>query len=221
MTASDTRSVYSRLLALLLVLLTLAGCGGGDDDETEVDRPQQTGAADGMAAYEVEGGGFTISVPEDWKAANIDEILDEGALEDLRAENPELARQVEQFAQPGSPVKFVALDPDVQDDFATNANVYVEEVPAGVTRDQYFDANLDNITEAFGDPEQERVTLPGGEALRLAYEQDATADRPLAIVQYLLFENGTGYVITYTTLPDRSDEYAETFDASARTFALL
>lgn len=220
MTASDTLSVYSRLLAVLLVLLALAGCGGGDD-EHEAEQPQKTGEAEGLAAYEVASGGFTLSVPEEWKAANIDEILDEGALERLREEDPELARQVEPFAQPGSPVKFVALDPDVQDDFATNANVYVEEVPAGVTRDQYFDASVDNITEAIGAPEQERVTLPAGEALRLSYVQEIASGRQVAILQYLLFEGETGYVITYTTLPDRSAEYAETFETSARTFGLL
>jgi hypothetical protein len=212
-----------RALALLLFLVALAGCGGGDDDEgaTATDRPAQTGEADGMAAYEVASGGFTISVPEDWKAANIDEILNEGALEELRAEDPDLAQQVEQFAQPGSPVKFVALDPEIQDDFATNANVYVEKVPEGVTREQYFDANVENLTQAFGAPEQEPVTLPGGESLRLSYEQDTGAGPTVAIVQYLLFEEGTGYLLTYTTLPNRSSEYAETFDASARTFALL
>jgi hypothetical protein len=222
MTASGTHSVYSRVVALLLVLLAFAGCGGDDDQpEAETDRPQQTGETDGMAAYDVASGGFTISVPENWKAANIDEILDEDALEELRAEDPELARQVEQVAQPGSPVKFLALDPDIQDDFATNANVLVEEVPEGITRDQYFEASVDNITKAIGAPEQERVTLPGGESLRLAYEQDTGAVPTVAIVQYVLFEQGAGYVLTYTTLPDRSAEYAETFEASARTFALL
>jgi hypothetical protein len=220
MTASGTVPVYSRLLAVLLALLALAACGGGDD-EPEAQEPQMTGEADGLAAYAVESGGFTLSVPKEWKAANVDEILDDNALDELREEDPELARQIEAFAEPGSPVKFVALDPDVQDDFATNVNVYVEEVPAGVTRDQYFDASVENITEALGAPEQERVTLPAGEALRLAYEQEIPSGRRLALLQYLLFERETGFVITYTTLSDRSSGYAETFEASARTFAFL
>ena len=148
-------------------------------------------------------------------------MIDEGTLDEIRKEDPELADQIEPIAQPGSPVKFVAIDPDVQDDFATNANVYVEEVPEGVTREQYFDATLQQVTEALGAPEQEQVTLPAGEALRLSYEQEIASGRKIAILQYILFENGTGYVITYTTLPDRSSEYAETFESSARTFALL
>ena len=214
-------SVYSRAFAVLLVLVTLVACGGGGDDEPEAAQPQKTGEENGLAAYEVESGGFTISVPQQWKTANIDEVIDEGTLDEIRKEDPELADQIEPIAQPGSPVKFVAIDPDVQDDFATNANVYVEEVPAGVTREQYFDATLQQVTEALGAPEQEQVTLPAGEALRLSYEQEIASGRKIAILQYILFENGTGYVITYTTLPDRSSEYAETFESSARTFALL
>ena len=200
--------------------MTLVACGGGDD-EPEAAQPQKTGEENGMAAYEGESGGFTISVPQQWKTANIDEVIDEGTLDEIRKEDPELADQIEPIAQPGSPVKFVAIDPDVKDDFATNANVYVEEVPAGVTREQYFDATLQHVTEALGAPEQEQVTLPAGEALRLSYEQEIASGRKIAILQYILFENGTGYVITYTTLPDRSSEYAETFESSARTFALL
>ena len=202
------------------MLVTLVACGGGDD-EPEAAQPQQTGEENGLAAYEVESGGFTISVPQQWKTANIDEVIDEGTLDEIRKEDPELADQIEPIAQPGSPVKFVAIDPDVKDDFATNANVYVEEVPAGVTREQYFDATLQQVTDALGAPEQEQVTLPAGEALRLSYEQEIASGRKIAILQYILFENGTGYVITYTTLPDRSSEYAETFESSARTFALL
>jgi hypothetical protein len=219
MTASGTLSVYSRAFAVLLLLLTLAACGGGDD-EPESAQPERTGEQNGLAAYEVASGGFSISVPEEWKAANIDEVIDEDALDEIRKEDPELAEQIEPIAQPGSPVKFVAIDPDIQDDFATNTNVYVEEVPEGVTRDQYFDATIQQITEALGAPEQEQTTLPAGETLKLAYEQTA-GGRKIAILQYILFENGTGYVITYTTLPDRSSEYADTFETSARTFALL
>jgi hypothetical protein len=213
-------SVYSRLLVILLLVPALAGCGGGED-KPAAEQPQKRGETEDLAAYEVESGGFTLSVPREWKAVNIDEILDAGGLDALREEDPELARQVEPLAQPGSPVKFVAIDPDVQDDFATNANVYVEETPAGVTRDQYFDASVDRISEAIGAPEQERTSLPAGEALRLSYEQELASGRRLAMLQYLLFENETGYVITYTTLPDRSAEYAETFETSARSFGLL
>ena len=72
-----------------------------------------------------------------------------------------------------------------------------------------------------GAPEQEPVTLPAGQALRLTYEQEIGSGPQLAILQYLLFENETGYVISYTTLPDRLAEYAETFEASAQSFGFL
>jgi hypothetical protein len=221
MTASDMGSVYSRVIAVLLVLLALAACGGGDD-EPAAEQPEKTGESGGLAAYDVPAGGFSLSVPTSWKAATIDEVLDEEGLERVRQEDPELARLIEPLAQPGSPVKFVALDPNVREEFATNVNVYVEDVPEGVTRQEYFDVSVDNLSEAVGagSIEQGTVQLPAGEARRVAFEQEA-AGRQIAQLAYIVFEEGTGYVITYSTLPQFAEEYADTFESSAQTFRLL
>jgi hypothetical protein len=214
-------SVYSRVIAVLLVLLALAACGGGDD-EPAAEQPVKTGESGGLDAYDVPAGGFSLSVPTSWKAATIDEVLDEEGLERVRQEDPELARLIEPLAQPGSPVKFVALDPNVREEFATNVNVYVEDVPEGVTRQEYFGASVDNLSEALGAEsiEPETVQLPAGEARRVAYQQEA-AGRQIAQVSYIVFEEGTGYVITYSTLPQFAEEYADTFESSAQTFRLL
>jgi hypothetical protein len=214
-------SVYSRVTAVLLVLLALVACGGGDD-EPAAEQPEKTGESGGLAAYDVPAGGFSLSVPKSWKAATIDEVLDEGGLERVRQEDPELARLIEPLAQPGSPIKFVALDPNVREEFATNVNVYVEDVPEGVTRQEYFDASVDNLSEALRTEsiEQETVQLPAGEATRVTFEQEA-AGRQIAQLAYIVFEEGTGYVITYSTLPQFAEEYADTFESSAETFRLL
>jgi hypothetical protein len=221
MTASGMGSVYSRVIVVLLVLLALAACGGGDD-EPDAEQPEKTGESGGLAAYDVPAGGFSLSVPTSWKAATIDEVLDEEGLERVRQEDPELARVIEPLAKPGSPVKFVAIDPDVREEFATNVNVYVEDVPEGVTRQEYLGASVDNLSEALGAEslEQETVQLPAGEARRVTFEGEV-AGRKIAQLAYIVFEEGTGYVITYSTLPQFAEEYADTFESSAQTFRLL
>jgi hypothetical protein len=213
MTASGMGSVYSRVIAVLLVLLALAACGGGDD-EPAAEQPEKTGESGGLAAYDVPAGGFSLSVPTSWKAATIDEVLDEEGLERVRQEDPELARLIEPLAQPGSPVKFVALDPNVREEFATNVNVFVEDLPAGVTRQEYLDG------ASTGSLEQETVQLPAGEARRVTFEGEV-AGRKIAQLAYIVFEEGTSYIITYSTLPQFAEEYADTFESSAQTFRLL
>ena len=52
-------------------------------------------------------------------------------------ETPALAPYAQAFQGSDSVLKFVAVDPKVQDDFATNLNVIVEELSADATLDDY------------------------------------------------------------------------------------
>lgn len=219
MTASDTRSVYARLFALLLVLLALGACGGGDDDEGG----EKVGEAGGLAQFEVESGGFTIGVPEGWETASADDVFDEGTLDRMREETPDLAPYLDALSGEDSVIKFIAFDPENSEDFTTNLNVVVEPTPTGISRDEYFEGSRKTIERILGptDIEEERVDLPAGEATRLTYVHSMNAEGlELLAIQYLLYEDSTGYTLTYTTLPPQRSAREPEFERSARSFRI-
>jgi hypothetical protein len=208
--------VYVRLLAVLVAAAAFAACGGGDDEPTRI------GESDGLATYEVESSGFSIGVPTAWQAVNADEAFTEETLDSMREADPELAPFIDAIAAPDSPIKLVAIDPDAEEGFATNLNVVVERPPASVTREQYFDASTAQL-ESFDLTEfdEELVELPAGEALHITYEDSrGGVDQPLAVAQYVLFENGTGFTLTYTTLAAALASHRDDFEESARSFRI-
>jgi hypothetical protein len=207
------------LLAVALAACLLPACGSGEDADEE---PQKVGASGDLTTYEVGSAGFSVAVPRDWRTVSADKAFTEDELREIKAEDPGLAPFLDALEGPDSLVKLLAFDPDVEGGFATNLNVLVEPVTIDITREQYFEATVSNVRQQFGpEVEQERVDLPAGEALHLTYEQSRSAgDGPIATVQYILFENETGYVLTYTTLPPRLPESADDFERSARTFEL-
>jgi hypothetical protein len=222
MTASDMGSVYSRVIAVLLVLLALAACGGGDD-EPAAEQPEKTGESGGLATYEVASFGFSIGVPSDWTALSADEALDDEVLDAIRENDPELAPIVDQIGREDSPIKLFALAPEPDDGFTTNLNVVViEDVPEGTTREDYFAASTNQIEDlgATG-AEEERTDLPAGEALVLRYEHRlGGAAQPLAALQYVLLENGIGYTLTYTALASAAERHTADFERSAQSFRI-
>ena len=43
---------------------------------------------------------------------------------------------------------------------------------------------------------------------------------PIAVVQYILFEGGKGYTLTFSTLPDELSRHTAAFERSARSFTI-
>ncbi len=189
--------------------LALAGCGGGGETATE--------------RHEVDAHGFALSVPADWRPLKAGEVLEGEEVDEFRRENPEVAAYVDAVAGPDSPVKFLAVDPKVEDDFATSVNVVVLEV-GEATLDTWADAavaELEALGTTTGGIARERLHLPGGECLRLAYRQRFALDggeRVVSTRQYGFVAGGRAYVVTFTTLPDHEGRYADTFGTAARSF---
>lgn len=216
-------------LALLFAVVLLAGCGGADDESEPTPTPTGTTTAEAgdLELYELSSEGFAIGLPASWTATSVEKIRDSGTLEEIQEENPNLAPYLDELRQPGSPMKLVALDPELREEFATNVNVIVEDLPEGTTAEQYEQANLANIEEGIeieGEIAEERVALDSGEALRAEYTHSASLGgerRSFATVQFFVTGDERGYVITYTTVPSALADYEPEFDASARSFRLL
>jgi hypothetical protein len=208
--------VYSRVLGVLLVVLAVTGCGGSDDE------PRKVAEEAGLTTYEVASSGFSIGVPSDWRAVSADEALDEETLDAIREADPELGPFIDQIGAADSPIKLVAVDPDVENGFATNLNVVVSELPSGATREDYF-TSLAPQLEELGVTEftEDLVDLPAGEAQHVTYEhQRAGADQPLAVVHYVLVEEGVGYTLTYTTPAAGLEDRLAEFERSAGSFRI-
>lgn len=214
----------ARVLACLAGVLLAVGCGG--DGGSEAEQPKKTGTVGDLATYEVSSAGFTIGVPRDWDAVSADEIFSGETLDDFIEENPDFEAYREALSSPDSPFKFIAVDPDVQDDFATNVNVVVSPVPQSVTFEQYREASRAEIEALARDNpvDEQIVTLPAGQAFRLEYDSEFTQSgqaRTLATLQYGFLHDSTSYVVTFTTLPRLEGDYADEFDESIRSFRFL
>jgi hypothetical protein len=224
MTASFMKQVYLRALWVSLVVLAalaLSGCGGGGGGSggaTGADAPQKSGTDAGYSTHTVSSQQFSLAVPTGWKTASVDKVLNDAAIDQMTANNPSLGSAIKELGKPSSFIKFLAFDPETKNNFATNVNVGVTDVPSGVTAQQFYDANLAQIEQVFGiaTPANEEVTLPAGPALRLNYEQEGPPK--IATQQYLVLGDGKGYILTFTTLPELTSEYAPIFERAARSF---
>ena len=201
---------------LAVVLFGMLACSRSDES---TETAQKSGSANGYSTYTIESQGFSIAVPDSWKTASSDELLDDESLEELREKSPALGEAVDQLGDPDATIKFVAFDREVSNNFATNLNVGLIALPDNVTERDFFYANLAEIKDAVGkSPAKEEVDLPAGHALHIKWVLPGLDGAPLAD-QYLLFAPGRAYVLTYAALSDRVDEYAEIFQKSAETFS--
>ena len=208
-----------KVLALALVV-ALSACGGGGGD----------GGAEATAAatkvHAVPENGFSVAVPSGWNAVKPGEVLSDEDLENFRSENPEIRAYIDAISGPDSPIKFLAFDPAGKEEFATNLNVVVLPLSAGVTFAAWAKAaaaEIDGLPTRSGPVEEDRVELPAGEALRLSYDQKfqvGDADKTVATLQYGLVGEGRAYILTFTTLPEQEASYDEAFRAAAGSFRI-
>jgi hypothetical protein len=189
------------------------------------EQPKERGTVAGFTTYEVSSANFSIAVPQSWRTFTAEEAFgDSEALDQLERENPEFAQYRDALSDPRSPMKLVAVDPNVRGGFATNVNVIAQKVSDDFSFEDFAQQSEAEIRQLAGmstGMQTKVVELPAGRAQRLSYQATFTLngqERSISTLQYGLVADGWLYVITYTTLPQHADEYRNDFERSVSLF---
>ena len=180
-----------------------------------------TGSAAGAQRFErhvVPGHGISLTVPAPWVV--VDSRLPRSVVDRLSRENPRLAPFLTGLSQPGTPIRFIALDPQVRDGFATNVNVVVVPVSGNLTLSQFQKALTSELrTVGARNLRKSLVALGGTRAVRLSYRFQLRLGTTFTVqtLQYAFLRSGTSTVVTYTTLPKHTARYQPTFKRSAES----
>ena len=229
----------ARIAVLLALMMLVVACGGGresrsraDRVEPGIDRERAAGQmlADGMAgrtAAIVPSGfklrresrsGFSVAFPRAWKALDARDARFPGAAANLERYNPALVGYLRGLADPSSPLRLLAFDPDLHRGFATNANVFeVGLAPADVLRE------VRRLPSLRGVVRWRRVELPAGAAHRLeflrSYRWRGRRYR-LSTLQFTVARRDRTFVLVFSTPAELKRRYWPVFAASARSLTL-
>ena len=177
------------------------------------------GAAFGAERFQrhaVPGQSVSLEVPASWVA--VGSSLPQSLIDRISRQNPKLAPYLAQLGQPGSPMKFLALDPAVRNGFATNVNVVVVPVRSGTTFAGYRASLVSELRALVSGPiRQHVVTIAGARGLRVSYRFHFSLGgmRTVQTLQYGFLRGTRSVVVTFTTLPGLEAAYASTFARSA------
>jgi hypothetical protein len=199
---------YSQTMQRIAVLLAALVVGAA----AVVSAP----GAESFRRHAVPGHGISLSVPASWVASK--RGLSPAVVEQMARENPKLAPFIRGLGGSSSPMKFIALNPTVQNGFATNVNVVVVPVQPGITFEQYRQALVAELRAIVtGNIQQSVATIAGAQALRVSYRLRLSVGRVVTVqtLQYAFLRPGRSVVVTYTTLPGLASSYAATFRKSA------
>jgi hypothetical protein len=161
----------------------------------------------------VPGTQLRIALPAGWRL--IDHATALALIRRVGSLNPQMAALVQAFAQKGSLIRLVALDPSSRQGFATNVNVVVERAPVASVADavRLELPVLRQVLHPIG-LRQRTTRAAGRPAVTVTYEarfNEPTGPTLVAEQQVYIVSAGKLYVLTLTTLPSRRASYAATF----------
>jgi len=224
--ASIARTV-SLIVACALAACTQTGSGtptssaAGGPGSKSTASPSQAEVPVGWERHAVDDAGFAISLPREWAAIDLTEGELEELLDEMYVQFPEMAEQRELFDQAmASGFAFLAMDfssETIGSEFVTNVNVIEDEGEAPLSI--IAAGNAQTIENTFGvAPDQERSTLPAGEAVIMRWELPDSH----AVVQYYIVGGGSSFVVTFSR--QLGDEYVTVeplFASIMETFEIL
>ena len=195
------------ILTAFVLAAVVSACGGESQPSTSGE----------WTRHDVRGTSASIELPEEWKAL---EDFDPQTISDFAKENEKFAPYVEPLLQ-NDVFRIFAIDPDIQDEFATNLNIVVTPVNQPLIEWVESETATARRLAVPGSLKTSYVQTPAGEAAKfesLVEVQAGGEARRMRTLQYLFTRDGTGYVVTFTTLPSLATKYEPTLTKSARSF---
>ena len=197
------------ILSAFLLVAVVSACGG----------ESQPSASGKWARHDVRDSSASIALPEEWKVLR---DFDAATIADFTEENEEFAPYVEPLVR-DDVFKLFAIDPDIQEAFATNLNVIV--APVSMPLRQWVEQqNASTRRVALpGSLRTKYIQTPEGEAAKVSWILEVNSGgekRQVRSQQYLFQKDGAGYVLTFSTLPTMATDYESTFTKSARSFQI-
>jgi hypothetical protein len=200
--------VRRAILISLGILAFVTGCGGGGSE------PSASGE---WTRHDIRDTNASIAVPEEWKVL---EDFDEQTISDFTKENEKFAPYVEPLLR-NDVFKLFALDPDVQEAFATNLNVIAAPVSLPLRRWVERENASTRRVAVPGSVRSTIVQTPAGKAARVSWLLDVQSGgekKTVRSLQYLFREGNAGYILTFSTLPSQASKYEATFKKAAESF---
>jgi len=169
-------------------------------------------AAPPTRAHLVPGFGVSVRLPATWKAVDPSVLRQPKLVKEIVEKNPSLSEELlRKVFGPGSPVEFLAFDPDLHNGFATNLNLIVAPLRGLSLRDWLVGQLPARVRPRV-------VRLPAGPALHVASTGLVRlGPAPLFTDQYTFARGSRAYLFTYTTRVSTAGQYRATFAASARS----
>jgi hypothetical protein len=201
--------VRRAILTAFVLAALVSACGG----------ESQPSASGKWARHDVRDSSASVALPEEWKVIK---DFDQESISDFAKENEKFAPYVEPLLR-NDVFKLFAIDPDIQEEFATNLNVIV--APVSMPLRQWVEQeNVSTRRLAVpGSLRTKYIQTPEGEAANASWLLEVNSGgekRQVRSQQYMFQKDGAGYVLTFSTLPTLATQYEPTFTKSARSFQI-
>ncbi len=214
--------VLSRRSALLVLCLLVVSCGAAPPSVSSVTLP---------AGWQtVDESGISFALPPTWEVLAPEDGNFESGLDDLVRENPGLQATAEQTRKlvSGGQVKALAFDlapEDLLASFTTNLTVGVQPMNRSASIETVATANEAALqANGFTGIRREVRAIGGQQMARLVSSiqivDAAGGALPLAFEQYIVVDEQSQYVLTFSTAADQHPRMQPTFEQIAATLRI-
>ena len=191
----------------------------------------QSELANGDVLYELPAVGFSIALPEEWQAVDLEKMDFSEIMAEVGSQNENLdgvftTDYMRNLVAAGIKFYAVNVSPDsLRSVTPATINVVQQDLPFALTLAQYVDVNLSQLEQIFdltSEIEQEELMLGDVPVVRITYTTNLVnlLGQPMEILnaQYLMVDGTLASVVTLSMPVAMADEFLRPFTAAVETF---